>query len=119
MTSKAKALGTALENRAVNRAREKGLKAARQPMSGMLKDFPHDVVIEKLLVECKVRSASISPKGQKTLRLSMDWLRSVQASALKNGFAQGIVIVNEKSSQRPFVMVDLDFFLDLLTNQRV
>ena len=118
MSNPRKTLGTALENRVVKRARAQGLKAHRQPLSGVLKEFPHDVVVEDLLIECKVRSPSISISGKKTLRFSLDYLRSVQADALKSGFAQGILIVNAKGDQRPLAVMDLDWFLTILSQNR-
>jgi hypothetical protein len=114
VANKPKQLGTALENRVVARARTKGLAAARQPGSGVFKGFPHDATIEDILVECKVRSASVTQKGKRMLTLDLDWLRGVQADAAKAGFRSGIVVVNAKGESKPLVLVDLDFMLGLL-----
>jgi Holliday junction resolvase len=115
MANPNKTLGSALENRVVERAKAKGLKAARQPGSGVYKAFPHDAVVEQLLVECKVRSTHLNAAGDKTLSIQLEWLRKVQEKAIEGGFEQGIVVVNPKGSQKPLVLCDLDWFLGILS----
>lgn len=116
MTSQPKALGSSLERRVVKRATAKGLRAKKQPLSGVLADFPHDVVIERLLVECKVRSTHTTMKGETQFTIPIAALREVQDAARKSkDFDQGILVVNPKGSSNPFVVCDLDWFLTLLT----
>lgn len=117
MPNQRKNLGRSLENRVVERAVAKGLKARRQPLSGILKDFPRDVELENLLVECKVRAAYTTQNGHRMLTLDIDWLRGVQADGKEAGYEQGIVVVNPKGDSSPFVLVDLDWFLSLLTKR--
>lgn len=113
-----KQLGSAFESRVVERAKAKGLKARKQPGSGVYKGLPNDVVIEDVLVECKVRSTTLTAKGEKRLTLDLDWLRGVQAAAEREGFRQGIVVVNAKGSSKPLVLCDYEFVLELLNLQR-
>jgi hypothetical protein len=117
--SKQKDLGRALEHRVADKAKAKGLTAKRQPGSGMFKEAPHDDVIENLLVECKVRSLTTDAKGEDRISFPINALRKVQASALVNGFDQGILVVNPKGSQSPFVLMDFDWFLSLLAELKL
>jgi Holliday junction resolvase len=118
MPSANKQLGSAFESRVVKRASEKGLKARKQPGSGVYAGLPNDVVIENLLVECKVRSASLTAKGEKRLTIDLDWLRGVQTAATREGFRDGIVVINPKGSARPLVLCDYEFWLELLNSAK-
>lgn len=119
MTNKNKALGSALENRVVIRASEKGVPAYRQPGSGIYKDHPSDDVIDyTILTECKVRTAQIDAKGNQYIRVDTEWKNKVERQAHDNEFETGIVVVNAKGSRQPFVIVDLDFFLDLVKHRK-
>jgi hypothetical protein len=109
-----KQLGTALENRVVAKAKEKGLRARRQPLSGVLKDFPNDVEIERLLGECKVRTTKLDAKGAKILSIDLDWLDGVRANAARMGYESAAVFVRPKGSERILAMLDLDTLYDLL-----
>ena len=117
--SKQKDLGRSLEHRVAQRARAKGLEANRQPGSGQFSEFPADAVIASLLVECKVRSYATNAKGEDTIAFPIKALRKVQASAIVNGFEQGILVVNPKGSQSPFVLMDFDYFLGLLAERKM
>jgi hypothetical protein len=114
MTTRAKQLGTSNEHRIVRKAQAAGLRASRQPLSGILKDFPNDVQVEAILVESKVRSAKLNAKGAKTLTLDLDWLHGVVGNAERAGFEAGIVVAKAKGSERQYVLADLDFVLRLL-----
>lgn len=118
MTNKRKALGNGLEQRVVDRARYTGLDAHKQPMSGQLKEYPNDAVIEKTLVECKARTAQIDAKGQRYLRVDLEWLRDVEAHAKESGFEGGVLVVNAKYSSTPKVLIDLEFFLKLMKQRK-
>lgn len=112
MSNRNKALGSALETRVVERARKRGLPASRQPGSGVFRDYPNDVVVGDLLIECKVRSAHPS------LSDVLSWLYNVQdnAARLKAKGSQmrgGVVVYNTKGEKMPRVLLDLDLFLDL------
>lgn len=118
--SKQKDLGRQLENRIAARAQAKGLPAKRHFMSGMNKEEPGDghigehIVTGGILYEAKVRSVSMNARGEKSLTIPLDALRQVQKQATDNGYEQGILVVNPKSSSRPFAVVDLDWLLVLL-----
>jgi hypothetical protein len=118
MPNRNKQLGTGLENRVVERARNHGLVARKQPLSGALKDFPSDVVIENILGECKVRTASIDAKGQRYVKLDLDWKAKVDDQALDSGFEAAVLVVNAKGSSTPQVVVGLDFFLKLVRQRK-
>lgn len=113
MSNQKKALGTGLENRVVERARAKGLEAKKQPLSGVLKDYPHDCVIEGVLVECKVRSPQIDAKGQQYIRLNIDWLLQTIKDAEAHGFDSAVLVVNAKGSREPMVMLRYNDYLTL------
>jgi hypothetical protein len=117
MSNQRKALGSALESRVVERAQAAGLCASRQPGSGVFKDFPSDVRVEGGLVECKVRSAGVDAKGQRYLRIDLDWLRKVKEEAGRSGLEWAAVVVNPKGSRSPMVLLDLEFFLSLLVEK--
>ena len=58
----AKQKGLRLENEVVKLLQQAGLKARRQPGSGVYQDFPHDVELrvgeKRFIVECKARKNS-------------------------------------------------------------
>jgi Holliday junction resolvase len=107
MTNQRKELGSGLERRVVARAQAKGLRASRQPLSGILKEYPNDVVVENYLGECKVRSEH--PSWNEIQK----WLEGCQAHAKKHGFAGAFLVYNPKGSQTPYVITTLAEYLDL------
>lgn len=128
--NKPKSQGRAFEHKVVAHATNAGLKAKRQPGSGVHKEAPKDVVIydpdapeaarlNHLLVEAKWRTAAINPRGEKSLTLSLDWYRSVQAAAAKEGYSQGFVVVGPKGDRKPLALVDLDWLLSLFERARL
>lgn len=118
MPNRNKQLGTGLENRVVEKARGAGLDSRKQPLSGVIKDFPADVVIERVLAECKVRTAQIDAKGQRYVKLDMDWKEKVDTQASDHGFEAAVVVVNAKGSRNPQVIVSLDFLLKLMRQRK-
>lgn len=109
MSNPNKALGNGLENRVVQRAAKLGIPAARQPGSGVFRDFPNDVVVADFLAECKVRSRHPSYTEMQ------EWLEGVQAHAQRVGLADGILVYNVKGSRTPRVLLDLDTFLKIVS----
>lgn len=113
MTTNSKALGSGLESRVVRRAERLGLRARRQPGSGVYEDFPNDVVIDApggitALVECKVRSTLPS------LAQMLGWLDRVERNVKPPHHHFGALVYNTKGSRKPKVLLDLDVFLALL-----
>lgn len=120
MANPRKALGTAGERGIVQRAIDAGLKAFRQPLSGQLKGFPADVVIEaktrKILVESKVRSLVTRPGGKVTWTIDFNWLKKVMREADDGGFDHGALFVRPKGSQSDhYVLLNEDDYLNLLS----
>lgn len=114
MTTQKRSLGNALERGLVERATKAGVKAKRQPRSGELPEFPADAVVGDLLVEAKVRSATLNAKGAHVLSLDMDWLKKVEELAAKQGMRAGVVVFRMKGSSKLHVVCDYDFLLSLL-----
>jgi hypothetical protein len=108
MSNPNKALGSGLESRVVKRAVSRGLKAQRQPGSGVYSTFPNDVIVHGLLGECKVRSR------HPNFSEMQEWLEGCQENAKKHGFPGAFLVYNVKGSRTPRVLLDLDLFLDLL-----
>jgi hypothetical protein len=123
MSNARKALGKSLENKAAEMANAAGIFAQVQPLSGVLKDFPNDVVIDSpvvsVLVECKVRSAQISG-GEKYITINLDWLKGCIANLARlSRWATGIGVVcfRAKRSQDLYVLLRYEDFLQLLENK--
>ena len=108
MSNPNKALGTGLENRVVERAHKRGIPAAKQPGSGIFKDYPNDVVVGGYLGECKVRSRHPSYIDMQ------EWLEYAQANAKKARMPGAFLVYNVKGSRMPRVLLDLDLFLDIV-----
>ena len=113
MSNPNKALGTGLENRVVAKAKAAGLTAHKQPLSGILKEYPNDVAIQlangyALVVECKVRSTHPSYNEMQ------DWLENAQINAKREGYEGAILVYNPKGSRTPRVLLDLDLFFLIL-----
>lgn len=114
MPNRNKQLGTSTEHAIVEKAKASGLRARRQPLSGVLEDFPNDVEIEQTLVEAKVRSTKLSAKGARMLSIDLEWLKGVEAHAAKAGYEHAVVVVRPKGSHRLLLLTDLDDYLSLL-----
>lgn len=100
MTNKSKRKGYKAECNLVKHFKKKGLSARRQPMSGALSDFPHDIQINNpnVIVEVKTRK---NGTGFKTLKR---WKGNAQALALHEDHGDTLICVN------------LSYFIDLLLN---
>ena len=78
MTNKSKRKGYKAEHNLVKYFKHKGLSARRQPMSGALSDFPHDIQINNPSVNIEVKSRK-GGTGFKTLKR---WKQGATALAL-------------------------------------
>ena len=117
MSNPSKELGTALEHRVVAKAKAHGLVARKQPLSGILKEYPNDVAIQldsgdALLVECKVRSRHPSYTEMQ------EWLENAQINAKREGFEGAFLVYNVKGSRTPRVLMDLDLFFLLIGSKK-
>jgi len=114
MTSRSKAVGHALEVRVVQEAHALGLSAQVQPGSGVYKDYPHDAVIEGMLVECKVRAVDMDAgRATRIFRFDLNWLKQVVSAALGK-YRMGVVVFRPRGSQEKYVVIALSDFLALL-----
>jgi hypothetical protein len=82
-----------------------------------MKEFPSDVVIERILVECKVRAAKVVARGKRIISFDLEWLNKVIDNAAQHGFEMGVVIFRPKGSPKRYVVLEEEAFLDLLTNK--
>jgi hypothetical protein len=113
--SKQKDLGRQLEHRVVKKAADKGIPGERHWGSGANPDKRGDAHIWDILVEAKVRTATINARGEKQLTIPLTDLYQVMADAAKAGYRMGIMVANPKGSQRPLVVMDFDDFLAMLS----
>lgn len=122
MSNPRRALGNAGEEGIVKRALGIGLFAKKQPMSGMLKDFPADLTLDngsiRVLGESKVRALHLTPTGAATWTINFDWLRKVVREAREHGFDHAALFVRPKRSQEHFVLLEEATYLDLLKRSR-
>lgn len=112
MSNPRKALGSGLERRVVDRAKAHGLVAHKQPLSGSLRAYPNDVVVQldngdALLGECKVRSRHPAYSEMQ------EWLEGCQDNAKREHYEGAFLVYNVKGSRTPRVLLDLDLFLRL------
>jgi Holliday junction resolvase len=120
MSNARKALGKSLENKVAAVANEAGLEAEVQPLSGVLERYPNDVLIRSgvtaILVECKVRSATISG-GEKYITINLDWLKGCienLARLSRRAVKMGVVVFRAKRSQDLYVLMRYEDFLHIL-----
>lgn len=118
MTSRQKRLGSSLEKAIVKQAKEAGLEARLQPLSGMMKDLPNDAVVDDVLLECKVRAPLLSSSNEKSFRIDLGWLQKVSGNASKHGFRFGAVVFRLKGSQQKYVAMRYDDLLQLLRQMK-
>lgn len=123
MTNKARALGNAGENGIVKRAIAAGIRAVKQPMSGMLKDFPADLALDtghlRVLGESKVRAVHVTPTGAANWTINLDWLRKVVREANDHGFDHAALFVRPKRSVNDhYVLLEEAVYFDLLRRAR-
>lgn len=129
MTNPKRQLGNAGEAGIVKRAIEAGLHAMRQPMSGMLRDYPADLTLDnghlRVLGESKVRSLKVTPSGKRTWTIDFEWLRKVMREAVSakpdergRSFDHGALFVRPKGSEDRFVLIDEATYFRLLKKSR-
>jgi len=119
MSNRNKELGTAAERGVVQRVNNQPpLKARRQPLSGVLKDYPHDIHISTpvgdVLGESKVRKLEVNSRGAKQWTILFDWLIETIEAAEKGGYHHAALFVRPKGSQRRYVLIEEAVYLDLL-----
>lgn len=95
-------------------AKVEGLKATRQPLSGVLPDYPSDVIIQDWLVEVKVRAEKILAKGDRVVPVDFEWLEKVDKNARRSGFRHGIVVVHRKYHNEPGVLMRWTTYMELM-----
>ena len=104
MSSKAKRKGTRVENEIVKLFQAEGFNARRQPLSGAIQDFPHDVQVSDLFngtnIEVKARK-----NGEGFAQLDK-WKGSADLLILKKDFSN------------PMVYLDWNLFKEFLYEYR-
>jgi len=104
LSSKAKRKGTRVENEIVKLFQAEGFKARRQPLSGAIQDFPHDVQVSDLFnginIEVKARKS-----GEGFTQLDK-WKGSADLLILKKDFSN------------PMVYLDWNLFKEFLYEYR-
>lgn len=104
MSSKAKRKGTRVENEIVKLFQAEGFQARRQPLSGAIQAFPHDVQVSDLFegtnIEVKARK-----NGEGFAQLDK-WKGSADLLILKKDFSN------------PMVYLDWDLFKEFLYEYR-
>ena len=98
--SSSKRKGYRVENELVKYLIKKGIDAKRQPLSGALSDFPHDIQINnpRLVVEVKARK---SGSGFKTI---LNWMGKAD------------VLVMKQDYDDPIVAMPMGVFVDLIVS---
>ena len=98
--SSSKRKGYRVENELVKYLVKKGIDAKRQPLSGALSDFPHDIQINnpRLIVEVKARK---SGSGFKTI---LNWMGKAD------------VLVMKQDYDEPIVAMTMGVFIDLVVS---
>ena len=94
--------GYRTENNLVHYLNDRGLSAKRQPLSGALKDFPHDIAVvnPNCILEVKARKTG---SGFKTLH---KWIGRADALILK------------EDREDCLVAVKIDYFIQLLLSHK-
>ncbi len=106
MSSSAKRKGTRVENEIKKMLQHQGIECRRQPLSGALSDFPHDLraVVKgygPLIIECKARK-----EGHKTLDR---WLGKAEALVIKGNYQDPCVYMTWKTFTDLLITIqDLD-----------
>src|SRR5436190_11214522 len=113
MGNKNKAKGTRLETRAVAEAKKFSLPARKQPLSGQLADFPEDVVVADVLLQCKAGYTRTNKDGARSFSFRKAWLDQVQQAATTHGYRFGAVLFRPDGTNTLFVTLDYNDFLKL------
>lgn len=119
MSNPNKQRGSAFEGKAVKIARDAGLTANKQPGSGVYADYPSDVVIENLLVECKKGYTLEKSDGSRYFQFDLNWLTKVRQFARRGKFLDGLVFFSPAGSQLSFTVLAVETLIDLLKRQRI
>jgi hypothetical protein len=114
MANPNKTKGSNFERRIVKEALKSGLEARKQPLSGILPDYPSDVVIEQTLVEAKTGYTRETIKDGPVMSVRLEWLEKVKRLAKSKEFERGVLMIRPDGMTTPFVIMTLDNFLDLL-----
>ena len=100
MSSKAKIKGTRVEREIVKLFEAEGFEARRQPMSGAIQDFPHDVYVNDLF-----DGTTIEVKARKN---------GAGFAQLDNWKGSADILILKKDFENPNVYVEWKFFKELL-----
>jgi Holliday junction resolvase len=124
MTNARKALGKSLEVKVAEKAVEAGFEAQVQPLSGILNDYPNDVLLTTPVLvvsfEAKVRQAEISG-GEKYITINLDWLKKciTNLARLSTHLPKiGVVAFRAKRSQDLYVLMRYEDFLRILEKEK-
>ena len=100
MSSKSKIKGTRVEREIVKLFEAQGFEARRQPMSGAIADFPHDVYVNDLF-----DGTTIEVKARKN---------GAGFAQLDNWKGSADILILKKDFEHPNVYVEWKFFKELL-----
>ena len=100
MSSKSKIKGTRVEREIVKLFESEGFEARRQPMSGAIADFPHDVYVNDLF-----DGTTIEVKARKN---------GAGFAQLDNWKGSADILILKKDFEHPNVYVEWKFFKELL-----
>ena len=91
MSSKSKIKGTRIERKIVKLFEDMGIKARRQPLSGALQDFPHDVQVQLMGgLNCEVKARK-DGKGFATIK---KWKGSADLLIMVEDYDEPCVLMN-------------------------
>jgi hypothetical protein len=108
--------GTRFEYSARDKARKAGLPTERQMLSGAHKDFPGDLIIaEKIIGECKLRTATILKCGDKSISIHLSWFDQVEAQAKAKKMDFGLLLVKPKGTRKTLAIMDADKLFAILS----
>ena len=100
MSSKSKIKGSRVEREIVKLFQSEGFEARRQPMSGAIQDFPHDVYVNDLF-----DGTTIEVKARKN---------GAGFTQLDNWKGSADILILKKDFENPNVYVEWKFFKELL-----
>ena len=90
-------------------AKEAGVTARKQPLSGQLADFPGDVVVAEFLGECKAGYTT-----NKTFHLNYEWLHKISKQAKEQGYKAGMLLFRPDGTTEVFAALPYSILLELL-----
>jgi hypothetical protein len=95
-------------HKAMERRIARLLGGRRIPLSGSLILMPGDVITDKFLVECKLRSSS----GKKQISIEKSWLTKIEKEA-KSQNKIPLLIFKYKNDKADYVILNLKDFLKI------